>query len=159
MLRPLVAAVVAILAGGAALTPSPAVGVDPASGVVVGTVRVNPAIVTLSLSAGTARLGQSIKADVRVTNDGADTLRSVTVELRADRAGLAIRDTLAQVSQIKPGKSVTVSWAVCGRVVGLYVLVARVVVGAASVDSGARLLEITTNARKATCPVSVIAAS
>jgi hypothetical protein len=43
---------------------------------------------------------------------------------------------------LKPGKSTTVSWNLCGRVAGTYVVLARGETGGVFVDSPARLLTI-----------------
>ncbi len=52
------------------------------------------------------------------------------------------------MAQIKAGKNAVVSWSVCGRLPGTYVLLARVTLDGASIDSPARLLTITPGGKK-----------
>lgn len=120
-------------------------------GAVSGVVRANPLVVTLELSTTTAAVGQAIQARATVSNLGPTTIRGIRVELRVDPSGLRLVKAAIDLAQLKAGKSSTVTWAVCGRVVGSYVLLARATAGGASIDSQAQVLTISSGGRK-TCP-------
>jgi hypothetical protein len=107
-------------------------------------------LVSLDLSAASATVGQTVQARATVSNVGKTLVKKVTVELRFDPVGLRIGKATIDIAQIKPGKSAVVSWSVCGRVVGTYVLLARVTLDGTSIDSPARLLTITSGGKK-TC--------
>lgn len=141
-----------LLATSHSIQPGPVAGIGASTGSVAGSVRASPLLVTLGLSAGTAPVGRTIRAEAVVTNMGPAPLRALTVELRADRTGLAIRAPIVQVAQLKPGRSTTISWSVCGRAAGSYVLLAHVTAGGDSIDSAARLLEVVPSTRKGSCP-------
>jgi hypothetical protein len=111
-------------------------------------VRVSPLLVTLTLSTDSAQTGQALRAEATLTNVGATTLRSIRVELRADRAGLVIQDPISSVSQLRAGRSVTLAWSVCGRQVGSYVLLVRATAAGVSIDSQARVLAIVPGGRR-----------
>ena len=112
------------------------------SGSVTGHVRASPLTITLTTSANATPTGGTIKAEARLSNLGTTTLRSISVELRADRTGLSIKGAVVTIAQLKPGKVATVSWSVCGASAGSYVLLARATEAGGSVDSGARLLSV-----------------
>ena len=143
-LRPLAIAASIALAVGTPLVAGPT---DPVragdGGAVTGRVRAAQVMILLTTSSATSQVGGMVKAEARVTNLGATTLRSITVELRVDRIGLSVRDALATISQLKPGRAAIVTWSLCGAVAGSYVLLARVMVDETSIDSAARLLTVT----------------
>jgi CARDB protein len=134
--------------GLAALLLAPGIAAGASGGSVRGRVFASPLFVTLSLSPGSAQVGQPIKAEATVSNLGKQAISSIRLELRADRAGLAIRDAIAEVNNLKAGKSATVTWSVCGRTVGSYVLLVRATAGGVSIDSPARVLAIVAGGKK-----------
>lgn len=119
------------------------------SGSVGGHVRASPILVTLSLWAASAPLGQSVRVEARVLNLGKTTLRSIAVELRADGSGLVIARPATEIGQLKAGRAAIVSWSVCGSAAGSYVLLARVTVDGLAIDSAARILTITVGGKRA----------
>jgi len=141
---------VALALAVALAAPGATIGGGGSSAAIDGSVRVSPLLVTLVLSASTAKLGETVKAEARVTNLGTSTLKGIGLELRADRVGLAIHRPFADVSQLKPGKSTAVSWTVCSRSAGSYVLLVRASIGGLAMDSPAQLLQILPSSRK-TC--------
>jgi hypothetical protein len=145
-LRFVTLAIVVVLA-----LPGTVAGTSGAAGRVTGRVVASPLGVTLQLALESVRVGQLVKAEARITNVGAVTLRGIAVEIRADRAGLAIRTPTVEVASLKPGRSTTVTWSVCGRVEGSYVLLARVTHDVVQLESEARLLSVTAGGRRA-CP-------
>jgi len=116
-----------------------------------GRVTAFPAIVSFVVSPTSAKVGVAVGAGATITNVGGSTLTSIVVELRADVGGLAVNKASQSIAQLKPGKSATISWSVCGRTVGSYVLLARATIGTMSVDSPARVLTITANTGKKNC--------
>ena len=120
-------------------------------GSIGGHVRPFQLLVSLDMSATRAQIGQVVQAHASVSNPGKTVVKKVTVELRFDPVGLRVPKALTVVAQIKAGSSATTSWSVCGRVVGVYVLLARVTLDGTSVDSAARVLTITSGGKKA-CP-------
>jgi hypothetical protein len=67
----------------------------------------------------------------------------VVVELRFDPVGVVVKSITGKTTfTLKPGKATTVTWNLCGRAAGTYVLLARAQTGGAFVDSPARLLTI-----------------
>ena len=140
----------ALASGLAIIAPVlPMTGLVDATGAGVdGLVRASPISITFILAAAEAQVGQVTKAEARVTNLGAATLHDVAVELRVDQSGLSIRRALVQVASIKPGRSTTVSWQVCGVVAGSYVLLVRAIESGESVDSQARLLTVRAGGRR-----------
>lgn len=140
----------ALVSGLAIIAPVlPLTGLVDATGAGVdGRVRASPISITFTLAAAEAQVGQVTKAEARVTNLGPTTLRNLAVELRVDQSGLSIRRALLQLTSIKPGRSTTVSWQVCGVVVGSYVLLVRAIESGESVDSQARLLTVRAGGRR-----------
>jgi hypothetical protein len=124
-----------------------AAGAD--AGVIAGRVRASPLVVTLELSSASAITGRSAQASATVTNIAGATIRSIVVALRADSTDVRIGKGSIAISQLKGGKSATVSWTVCGRTPGTYVLLARVTADTWSVDSDARILTILPGGKKA----------
>jgi len=114
-----------------------------------GLVLASPLLVTLTLSTSFASIGQTVKAEARVSNLGSSTLRSTRLELRADGTGLTISRPLNEIGQLKPGKSTSVSWSVCGRAAGSYVLLVRTTVAGIATDSPAQVLTVGPGGRKA----------
>ena len=132
---------------------SPALmGADRAAasdGSVTGHVHAFPIVAAFTLTTSSIQVGQTVKAEARITNIGTATLRGITVEIRADRAGLAVKAPLVQIGSLKPGKSTTVTWSVCGRTAGSYVLLVHVTQAGTSIDSVARLLLVTPGGKRA----------
>jgi len=118
---------------------------------VTGRVFATPQLVTITLSAGSVQVGVATRAEATVQNLGASPLNSIKVELRADHAGLVIGDPIRDVNSLKGGKSATLSWTVCGKAAGSYVLLARVTANGIAVDSLARVLVVVSGGKKA-CP-------
>jgi CARDB protein len=116
-----------------------------------GRVTVFPATVAFVVSPTAARVGVGVAAGATITNVGPSTLNSIVVNLRVDPAGLVVNKASQSIAQLKPGKSATVSWSVCGRTVGSYVLLAQVTIGKMAVDSPGRVLTITPNTAKKMC--------
>ena len=121
-----------------------------AGGAVTGHVRASPLVVTLDLSATTAPVGQVVQARASVTNLASSLVRDITVELRADPLGLRVTKPIVKVAQLKAGKSMALSWSICGLAPGAYVVLVRTTESGASFDSAARVLTITPRAKK-TC--------
>jgi uncharacterized membrane protein len=113
------------------------------SGSIAGHVEVSPLLVTLTMSAGESVVGRPIRADVVVMNAGPAQVSNIIVELRSASDGLRIKKSTRQtISKLKPGQGSSVSYTVCGRTPGNYVLLARATLNGLSVDSPARLLTI-----------------
>ncbi len=115
---------------------------------VTGRVRVSPLTLLLELSTSTATVGQKLQAQATVSNVGASAIREVQVELRVDADGLRVNKNIVDLAQIKAGKSAVVSWSVCARVAGTYVVLARATADGASLESPARVLTIAHGSRR-----------
>lgn len=114
------------------------------------TVRANPLGVVLDVSATSLALGKSILAKATVTNAGTASLGDIVVELRLDRAGLAIRKGVERgISEIKGGKTESVTWSICAASPGSYLLLAQATADGATVESAARIVTVTGTGRKA----------
>ena len=106
--------------------------------------------VTLTVSSGSIRVGDSVKAVARVSNSGTARAPKVLVSLRVDSAGLRVKGAdPVVISGLQPAHPKTASWSVCGLQPGNYVLLARVTVDGASIDSAAVLLSVTGQRKKA----------
>lgn len=106
--------------------------------------------VQLLLSAGTARVGDTVKATALVANLGTARASKVLVSLRVDSAGIRVKGTdPVTISGLQPGHPKSVTWSVCALQAGNYLLLARVTVDGASVDSPAVLLSVTGQRKKA----------
>ncbi|HET9851792.1 MAG TPA: CARDB domain-containing protein, partial [Candidatus Limnocylindrales bacterium] len=113
------------------------------------TVQVAALDVHLALSASSARVGDKIRADAKVTNLGSARLATIVIELRVDTTGLGIKGNgNTTVTKLGPGRSATVSWSICALQPGNYVIQARALVAGVAVDSQARLLAVTGVRRK-----------
>jgi hypothetical protein len=111
---------------------------------VTASVRVSPITVALDLSASTVRVGQAVTARVIAINVSSQTVRSVTLGLRFERAGLALRGaTSSRLTQLKAGRAGEVSFKLCGAAVGSYLVLAQADVGGSTIESPARLLVVT----------------
>lgn len=118
---------------------------------ITASVRVASVVVSvqLSLSAGTARVGDTVKATATVANLGTARASKVLVSLRVDSAGLRAKGTdPVTISGLQPGNPKSASWSVCALQAGNYLLLARVTVDGASVDSPAVLLSVTGQRKK-----------
>jgi hypothetical protein len=125
--------------------------VSAAGGSVAATVQVAAVTVDLALSTSDTRVGEMLQARAIVTNAGSGVVGPISVELRVDHEGIALRGAPARaLAQVKPGKNGVVLWAICGRVPGSYLLLVRATVDGTAIDSPARLLTITDGTRA--CP-------
>jgi hypothetical protein len=113
------------------------------SGTVRGAVRIVPITVGLVVEPTSAVIGAAVHAKAIVVNASASVTAAVRVELRLDRLGVVVKSETGKSSfTLKPGRSTTVSWNLCGKVAGTYVVLARAETEGVSVDSPARLLTI-----------------
>ena len=136
MRRVLVLALVVVLA-------SAPVALAASSGTVRGAVRIVPITVGLVVDPSSAATGVAVHAKATVVNASASVTAAVRIELRLDRVGVVVKAETGKTSfTLKPGKSTTVSWNLCGRVPGSYVVLARAETDGVFVDSPARLLTI-----------------
>jgi uncharacterized membrane protein len=125
------------------------VAADEASVAMV--IRASPLRVALGLSTVSIPVGKTFQVKATVTNDGADPVRDIKVELRLDPVGLSVhKGSVRAISQIKAGKSAAVSWSVCATVPGSYVLLAQVDDDGATIESPARIVSVTGAGRR-TC--------
>ncbi len=115
---------------------------------VTGRVRVSPLTLLLELSTANATVGQTLQAQATVSNVGSSAIRDIQVELRVDPDGLRVNKGIVDLAKIRAGKSAVVSWAVCARVAGAYVLLARATAGGASIESPARVMTIAPGGRR-----------
>jgi hypothetical protein len=104
--------------------------------------------VELALSAASARVGDKVRADAKVSNVGSTRVADVVVEVRVDTAGLGVKGGKTTISRLAAGRSTTVSWTLCALQPGNYVVQARAVVAGVAVDSEARLLTVAGIRRK-----------
>ena len=119
------------------------VALASSSGSVRGAVRIVPITVGLVLDPTSAAVGASVKAKATVTNAAATGSATFRLELRLDSAGVVVKSGGNNGSiTLKPGRSTTVTWNLCGRAAGTYVVLARAEIGGVFVDSPARLLTI-----------------
>ena len=133
-------------------TPGAAGATEPATGGVDASLRVSPLAVALTLVPDQAGVGRRVRARVAVTNLGPTAISGVTAEIRLDRDGLVIAGSaVVVIGRIRPGQTASVSWSVCGRLAGQYLVLARATLDGASVESPARLLTITPGGRRS-CP-------
>ena len=113
------------------------------SGSVRGAVRIVPITVGLVVEPSSALTGVAVHAKATVVNASGSVTAAVRVELRIDRAGVVVKSETGKTSfTLKPGKSTSVSWNLCGRAAGTYVVLARAETDGVFVDSPARLLTI-----------------
>ncbi len=115
---------------------------------VTGRVRVSPLTLLLELSTANATVGQTLQAQATVSNVGSSAIRDIQVELRVDPDGLRVNKGIVDLAKIRAGNSAVVSWAVCARVAGAYVLLARATAGGASIESPARVMTIAPGGRR-----------
>jgi subtilase family serine protease len=114
-------------------------------------VRASPLRVALGISASSVTVGKTFQVKATVTNDGADPASDVRVELRLDPVGLSVhKGSVRTISQVKGGKSASVSWSICATAPGSYVLLAQVDDDGATIESPARIVSVTGTGRR-TC--------
>jgi uncharacterized membrane protein len=112
-------------------------------------VRASPLRVALDISAATVPVGKTFQVKATVTNNGADPVRDVMVELRLDPVGLSVhKGSVRTISQVKGGKSASVSWSICATAPGSYVLLAQVDDDGATIESPARIVSVTGTGRR-----------
>ncbi|HEX5013494.1 MAG TPA: hypothetical protein VFV72_04970 [Candidatus Limnocylindrales bacterium] len=134
--------VAAGLAACVAVLPSLVVAADNA--IINATVTVAPIVVTVSISATQAAVGERVQARATVTNLGPSAVGPIELTLRANSDGIRIQgDALKTTRRLAAGKEWGVSWNVCGRVAGAFVLLATARLGQASIDSEAHVLTVT----------------
>ena len=123
------------------VAPSPAVA--GGTGSVRASVTVHGLAVTLELSKQTAFVDQPVQARVTITNLGPDVLGPVSIELRFDPGGIALRGPDRKtIPAIEPENVAAVAWTIRGRVPGSYLILAQAAVGGVIVESAGRLLTI-----------------
>jgi len=134
--------VAASLAACLVVLPSLVVAADNAT--VGATVTVAPIVIELSLSAPQATVGDRVQARATVTNLGPSAVGPIDLTLRADSGGVRIQGDATKTNRkLAPGKEWSVSWTVCGRQAGSFVLLATARLGQVSIDSVAHVLTIT----------------
>lgn len=113
-------------------------------------VRVMPVVILLDLSAMTARIGDPVRARATVTNIGAVRLSTVAVELRVDASAVSVKGSLvATISKLMPGHAASLTWSLCPTRAGNNLVLARATVSGASIESQARVLAVTGQAKRA----------
>jgi hypothetical protein len=142
----LIATAVSMVASGAV-----AAAVDGASeGTIDGRVLISPLALTLVISPPTIHVGDLASALVTASNQGVAPLGRISVRLRA-ASGLIVRGRQPQtILSLAPGGNGFVSWSLCGRTPGAYVVFAEASVGSLVVDSPARLVTVLAGPGK--CP-------
>ena len=116
------------------------------------TLRVLPITVALDLSATTIRVGQAVTARVTATNHAPTTVRTVTLSLRFEPAGLVPKGAVtARLSQLKAAKSGEASFKLCGAAVGAYLVLAQAELDGVTIETAARLLTVLEGGRQAKC--------
>jgi uncharacterized membrane protein len=131
------------------LSTSPLAVAGEAEGSVTATVRISGVTVVLEMAAASITVGQAVKAEAFVTNLGADTVRRVTVELRFDESGLSVRGgTSKSISNLRAGVTSSVSWNICGRSPGAYLVLVTATADDIAIDSEARLLVVNPGGRR-----------
>lgn len=145
--RTALSVVLALLLAATTAASATAESVSITASVQVASVAVS---VELTVSAASVRVGDTLKATATVANVGTGRASNVTVTLRADAAGLQVRGSdTTTLSQLQPGHAKSATWSLCARQTGNYVLLARVTVDGASVDSPAVVLAVTGQRKKA----------
>ena len=89
-----------------------------------------------------------LQAQATVSNVGSSAIREIQVAFRVDPDGLRVNRGIVDLAQVKAGKSAVVSWSVCARVAGTYVVLARATADGASLESPARVLTIAPSGRR-----------
>ncbi|MCI0582792.1 MAG: hypothetical protein L0227_07845 [Chloroflexi bacterium] len=113
-------------------------------------VRASPLSIAFDISSASVLVGRTFQAKATVTNDSPETVRDVAVELRLDPAGLSVRKgSQRTISQLRGGKSSSVSWSICATAPGAYVLLAQVTVDGATIESTARIVSVTGASQRA----------
>jgi hypothetical protein len=117
-------------------------------GSVTGRVLISPVAIDLVITPSTAQVGTSVIAAATLRNLGSVALSKISVRLRAP-SGLAIQPSGARsVQGFAPGTSTALSWSVCGRRPGSYLVFAEASYSGTVVDSPARLLTVTAGSGK-----------
>ncbi|MBI2780295.1 MAG: hypothetical protein HYX55_00675 [Chloroflexi bacterium] len=135
------------------LATATAGSVNAESASITASVQVASVVVSVSLtvSSGSIRIGDTAKAVATVANVGTARATKVLVSLRVDAAGLRVKGSdPVTITRLQPGRSKSVTWSVCGLQPGTYVLLARAIVDGGSVDSPAVLVSVI-GQRKKTC--------
>ncbi|HEX3264434.1 MAG TPA: CARDB domain-containing protein [Candidatus Limnocylindrales bacterium] len=115
-------------------------------------VRVVGVQVSLTLTSTAVRVGDKVKAQAKVANTGPARLTALTVELRLPATGLVVSgSTVTTIARLQPGQVATTSWTICAAQPGNYLLLARVTVDGAVVESAAHLLSVSGPSRRRGC--------
>lgn len=133
------ATAVSMAASGAVAT-----AVDGApTGTVGGHVLVSPLAISLTISPTTVQVGELATARATVTNLGPAAVGGISVRLRL-APGLTVRGRQRQfIRRLASGAAGSVSWSLCGRAPGAYLVFAEATLGTLVVDSPTRLLTVT----------------
>jgi hypothetical protein len=102
----------------------------------------NPLAVSLALDLPEAGVGEPRVATATVQNLGAAGLSGVTLSLRVDPIGVALRGGPSAPLFISGHSSVTATWNICGSSPGSYLLIASATVGAFRAESAAQLFQV-----------------
>jgi uncharacterized repeat protein (TIGR01451 family) len=135
-----ITALVCIVAGSG--MPARAAEPDSTQATVTARLDVSPLVIRLELDAATARVGESVRARVRVTNAGPATVRDVDVSLRLDATAFVVRGARQTLSQLQSGRTATVGVTLCGRLPGTYLVLAQATLDGVTIESPASLLTI-----------------
>ncbi len=95
------------------------------SGAVAATISIDPLLVTLSLKAGTAHVGQGDPATTTIVNHGRTTLVSVTAFISAPSSVVVNPAGTQALGSLAAGAAKTARSALCGTVPGTYLVVAK----------------------------------
>jgi len=143
MPRGLVRAVVLATAVSMVASGAVAAAVDGAStGTLDGRVLMSPITLTLEVTPASLAVGQVAAATVSLVNLGPVAISRIAVRLR-NATGLAVRGRQPQwIRLLAVGGSGSLSWSLCGRAPGSYLVFAEATLGAIVVDSPARLVTV-----------------
>jgi hypothetical protein len=135
--KPLAVAVLSTLLA----VPSPSVA--GGTGSVHASVTVQGLAAALELSKQTAVVDQPVQARVTITNLGPDVLGPVSIELRFDPGGIALRGPARKtIPAIEAEGRAVVAWTIRGRQPGSYLILAQAAADGVTVESAGRLLTI-----------------
>jgi hypothetical protein len=112
-------------------------------GSVTGRVLVSPIAIDLVIRTGPERGGSSITASADLRNLGPTVVPRITVRLRT-ATGLGVRPARdLSVRRLAPGAGASMSWSLCARLPGAYIVFAEATCGGVVVQSPARLVVFT----------------
>jgi hypothetical protein len=145
--RGLVRAIVISTAVSMVASGATAAGVDGASeGPLDGRVLMSPLAISLEIAPSTVRPGELAGGRVTVTNLGPIALSRISIRLRFPSELLLRGRQPLSVRRLASGASASVTWLLCGRTPGSYLVFAEATFGSTFgslvVDSPARLLAV-----------------